>query len=59
MVSFEMFGVYFKIIILYLYLSSSVYIFRHNCLLTDLAYLHMTCHNYNGYVAMTDRTKRH
>ena len=35
---------------LHLHLSSSVYIFRHNCLLTDLAYLHMTCHNYNGHM---------
>ena len=45
-----------KWIHLHLHLSSSVYIFRHNCLLTDLAYLHMTCHSYNGHAARTDRT---
>ena len=27
-----------------------------NCLLTDLAYPHMTCHKYNGHAARTDRT---
>ena len=37
----------------YLHLSSSVYIFRHNCLLTDLACLYMTCHHYNGHAART------
>ena len=36
-----------------LHLSSSIDLFRHNCLLTDLACLHMTCYNHNGHAVRT------